>query len=134
VSDAPGFLGEIEFAAGIPPGRDFGQFATLPNVQRIHALAHQFSHVLELMPYQKVGEPVKLLVSVYVESVLTKGRVIAVLIRDNYPADWRGLAQMVQAALEQVEVLVQLKGLYSETSIASAREALGQLNHLVSAQ
>jgi len=122
-----GFLGEIEFVEGLLPSQEFGRFESLPHVQAIHALPHEYSRSLELMPYQKVGEPPRLLVSVYVASRFTTGRMIAVLVREVYPPTWEALAEMVMLALHRLEALDLLAQQIEPGSIAEARAALNGL-------
>jgi hypothetical protein len=136
MQDVSGFLGEIEFggagsAGDLTPLNGFGQFEGLPYIQRLHELAHEFSDVLELMPYQKAGEGVKLLISVYIEPRLTNGRIIAVLVREAYPTDRPALASLMQLALKRMETLVQIRQQFKEPSIASAREALFRLSQKI---
>jgi len=125
--ETSGFLGEIEFVAELLPSQEFGRFESLPDVQAIHELAHEYSQSLELMPYQKVGEPPKLLVSVYVASRLTTGRMIAVLVRDDYPPTWEALAEVVMLALLRLDALDLMTEQIEAGSIAQARAALNGL-------
>jgi hypothetical protein len=129
--DAEGFLGEIEFVEGLLPSQEFGRFEHLPGVQAIHELAHEFSQCLELMPYQKVGEPPKLLVSVYVASRFTTGRMIAVLVRDEYPSTWEALAEKVKLALLRLDALDRMTEQIEAGSIAQARAALDGLSQKI---
>lgn len=121
------FMGEIEFHDESVPEHDFGAFETLPNVQKIHELAREYADVLELMPYQLVGEGMKLLVSIYLESKHAEGKVIAVLTRSPYPPDADALDDLMQVAMQRAELLAHLSHRYEETSIESAKNALEQL-------
>jgi hypothetical protein len=128
------FMGEIEFAGDHVPGEDFGAFETLPHVEKIHELAREYADVLELMPYQLVGEGMRLLVSVYLESRHAEGKVIAVLTRSPYPPDADALDDLMQVALKRAELLSHLSHRCEEASIASARNALEQLYRKIQAQ
>ena len=122
-----GFLGEIEFREGFLPSGDFGDFESLSNIQWIHELAHEFSKSLELMPYQMAGDGKRLLVSVYMDTRIQNGRVIAVLTRDPYPSDWDALLGLMKTAIERLNSLNQLEAIFTCASIASAGTALREL-------
>lgn len=128
------FAGEIEFDGRISPEQDFGKFQNLPLVNEIHELAAEFSNCIELMPYQKVGENVKLLISVYLESKQNSGTIIAVLIRDTYPITTIDLAKMVRHAYKIFTSLPQLTQQFEKGSILSAEDALSQLHQRISAR
>ena len=127
VENQSGFLGEIEFREGLLPSGEFGDFESLANIQWIHDLAHEFAQSLELMPYQMAGDSKRLLVSVYVETRMQNGRVIAVLTRDPYPSDWDALVELMKKAVERMNYLYQLEAIYTRASITAAGAALMDL-------
>ena len=126
-----GFQGEIEFDHGILPGKGFGEFETLWNIDLIHELAGEFSSSLELMPYQKAGDVKRLLVSVYIASKSKKGSVIAVLTRDPYPKDWNDLNEIMRTAIERLDHLDRLEAAYKRDSFVDARKALLMLSEKI---
>jgi len=134
MQEASAFMGEIEFDGDIPPDPNFGQFERLPNIDKIHELAQEYSSQLELMPYQKVGEPIKLLVSIYLKSKLAGGRVIAVMTRSDYPQEASALAEMMQTAIGRLDFVSHLAHQFEEESISSARDALEQLHKKIIVQ
>ena len=126
-----GFQGEIEFVEKILPDQDFGDFQGLPNITLIHELAGEFSNSLELMPYQKVGDTKRLLISVYLETSNVSGKVIAVLARDPYPNSWQDLIQIMEIARERLSILDNQPGPFPAESIATARNAIASLDNKI---
>jgi hypothetical protein len=127
MSGTPTFAGEIEFVDHYLPEKSFGEFENLPYMDDLHGLAGEFSNSIELMPYQKMGEQVKLLISVYLIPKRTSGTIIAVLTRDPYPKARSEFANMVKIAKQRFDTQTQLLQEFEKSSIDSAAEALNQL-------
>jgi hypothetical protein len=121
------FLGEMELTTDRPQMRDFQSFGSLPNVKVIEQLAAKFSGEAELMPYQKEGESLKLLVSIYLRPKDRKGRVILVLVRQDYPEDTINLKAVVRKALARLEALVPSAGNFDGDSLEAAQRTLTKL-------
>lgn len=119
------FLGEIELGEGADA--NLSDFQTLPNIQKINSTAQQYQGRVEIMPYQKQGEEVKLLVSVYLEQVEVRGKIIAVLIREPYPNDLGGLKILLERAKSRA---VTLRTLTSHKSV-SIDEAEADLQEII---
>jgi hypothetical protein len=128
------FSGEIEFDPHTLPSIDFGEFQYLPYSDDIHDLAKEFSNSLELMPYQKVGEHVKLLISVYLQLKQKPGTIIAVLIREKYPKDLTELANLVHLAHNIFNNMTQLNENFDKISIDSANSSLDHLHNKILAK
>ncbi len=127
------FLGELELSQEQLQNLDFADFDRLPHIELIRSLADEFAQGVELMPYQKDGDVMRLLVSVYLQprnsagKAIGGGRVIAVLTREPYPEDVPGILQIVASARRRLASLEALTRRYEEGSIQQAREYLGQL-------
>lgn len=121
------FLGEMELTTDRPQMRDFQSFGSLPNVKVIEQLAAKFSGEAELMPYQKEGESLKLLVSIYLRPKDRKGRVILVLVRQDYPEDTISLKAVVRKALARLEALIPSTGNFDGDSLKAAQRTLTKL-------
>ncbi len=122
------FLGELELAQDQLQDPGFAAFDELPQVDFIRDLAAEYAGVIELMPYQKDGEEMKLLVSVYLQPRGHSGKVIAVLIRDRYPRDPFEFQQLVVNATNRLASLSALADRFEPGSIQSAREQLDRLH------
>ena len=83
------------------------------------------------MPYQKVGEHVKLLISVYLQLKQKPGTIIAVLIREKYPKDLIELANLVHLAHNIFNNMTQLNENFDKISIDSAKSSLDQLQNKI---
>jgi hypothetical protein len=122
------FLGELELVQDQLQDSGFAAFDELPQVDFIRMVAAEFAGVIELMPYQKDGEEMKLLVSVYLQPRGNPGKVIAVLIRDRYPRDPLELQQLVVNATNRLASLGAIAGRFEPESVQSAREQLNRLH------
>lgn len=71
------FIGEIELTSNLPKNGDFLDFSPLALRETIETVAEKHRDFLELMPYQKQGEPVQLVVSVYLKKTASAGRIIS---------------------------------------------------------
>ncbi len=121
------FLGELELVQDQLQDPAFAEFDRLPQVDFIRSVADEFAGVIELMPYQKDGEEMKLLVSVYLQPRNNSGKVIAVLIRGRYPKDVQELQQLVVNASNRLSSLDGIAGRFEAGSIQSAQENLDRL-------
>lgn len=122
------FLGELELSQDQLQDPAFAEFDRLPQVDFIQSLANEFAGVIELMPYQKDGEEMKLLVSVYLQPRNSLGKVIAVLIRDRYPKDSKELQHLVVCALNRLISLEVIAARFEKGSIQLAQENLNRLH------
>ena len=120
-------VGEIELREDAEPGAGFGVFASLPNVESVYCLARQFSERAELMPYQQVGDTVRLLVSVYLRSRVGDGLTIAVLTREPYPTTLPALQAVVERAATRVRLLGASAGRFEPSSLKRARHTLEEM-------
>jgi hypothetical protein len=125
------FLGELELAQDQLQDPDFAEFDRLPRVDFIRSVADEFAGVIELMPYQKDGEAMKLLVSVYLQPRDSTGKVIAVLIRERYPKDSQELQRLVLSASNRLSSLDAIAGRFEAESIQSAQENLTRLRRRI---
>ncbi|MGA2973028.1 MAG: hypothetical protein ABSE39_10490 [Candidatus Bathyarchaeia archaeon] len=121
------FLGEMELTTDRPDMKDFQSFESLSNVKAIQHLAVKFTGEAELMPYQKEGESPKLLVSIYLRPKDRKGRVIVVLVRQDYPEDMMNLKTVVRKALARLEALIPSAGNFDGDSLEGAQRTLSKL-------
>jgi hypothetical protein len=128
MSQALTFLGEVVVLREIQPEKSFGAFELLPNRALVSHLAGEFADRLELMPYQELGEPMELAVSVYLRPQTGDGRIIAVVSRERYPEDLRALGDAVERARRRLELLYHGVGSrFEEASVVRARQALSDL-------
>jgi hypothetical protein len=111
------FLGEIEISNDSTTQCNFQRFHLLPNIKVIEKLAEEFSGHIEIMPYQRDGEKVKLLLSVYLESNARKGKIIAVLLREDYPENLGSLVRFVERAMTRLSKLVSVGSEFNENSL-----------------
>jgi len=122
------FLGELELAQEQLQNETFADFDRLPHVEFIRSLADEFAGVVELMPYHKDGDEMRLLVSVYLQPRHSSGKVIAVLTRGPYPQDLHGLLELVQNAARRLTSLEVIADRYEAGSIQSSQEYLKKLS------
>lgn len=127
MSTAFTFLGELELAQDRLQDPAFAEFDRLPQVDFIRSVADEFAGVIELMPYKKYGEEMKLLVSVYLQPRNSSGKVIAVLIRGRYPMDLKELQNLVGIASNRLSSLGIIADRFEEDSIRVAQEYLDEL-------
>ena len=127
------FLGELELAQDRLQDPGFAEFDRLPHVDFVRSIAEEYAGIIELMPYQKDGEVMKLLVSVYLQPRNSSGKVIAVLIRERYPKDAQELQQLVLSASNRLSSLDAIAGRFEAESVQSARENLRRLYSRVEA-
>jgi hypothetical protein len=121
------FIGEIELTSDLLINGDFLDFGSLPLRKAIETVAEKHKDFLELMPYQKQGEPVQLVVSVYLKKTASTGRVIAVLLRANYPDNINMLRELVKTALERFRDSEFIKSHFDPDSVGSAECELKKL-------
>lgn len=127
------FLGELELSQGQLQNRAFADFDRLPHIELIRSLAKEFSGIIELMPYQKDGDEMRLLVSVYLQPRSSTGKVIAVLLREPYPQDVPGLVKTVENALQRLYSLGVIADRFEEKSIQTSEEYLKALSSRIRA-
>jgi hypothetical protein len=125
------FIGEIELTSSQPKKSDFSDFDSLVLRKKIETVAEKHKDFLELMPYQKQEEPIQLVVSVYLKKTRVSGRVIAVLLRANYPSDTDMLREFVRTALERFQASDFIKKQFDPTSVDSAEHELKKLLHVI---
>jgi hypothetical protein len=121
------FLGEIELTNGSTTQCNFQRFHLLPNIKVIEKLAEEFSGHIEIMPYQREGEKVKLLLSVYLESSARKGKIIAVLLREDYPENVQSLERFLERGKSRLSKLINAGSEFNEKSL---NDSLLQLTRL----
>lgn len=121
------FIGEIELIDDEPKAGDFSGFEDLPNRKLISSLAEKHKDFFELMPYQKQGEPVQLVASAYLRKPNTEGRIIAVLLRADYPKDIETLRELVKSALGRLQSAETLKQHFDSVSIQTAEQELERM-------
>ena len=121
-------MGEIELVNDSPQPDHFEHFESLPNIRLVERLADELRGQVEIMPYQKEDETMKLVVSVYLTPTQRSGRVIVVLLKDNYPRDLETLRLLVAKARTRLGKLSSLSEKFQEKSVASARKNLEQLS------
>jgi hypothetical protein len=122
------FLGELELAQDQLQNPDFADFERLPYKELIQSLAMEFAGDIELMPYQKDGDKMRLLVSVYLQPKDSSGKVIAVLTRGLYPQDMQGIMQLVDIAARRLSSLETIACRFKTDSLLSAQENLKRLS------
>jgi hypothetical protein len=122
------FLGELELSQDRLQNTTFADFDRLPHIQLIRSLANEFAGVIELMPYHKDGDEMRLLVSVYLQPKSSSGKVIAVLTRGLYPQDVSGLQQIVDLAAQRLLSLEAIGDRFEEGSIQTSQEYLKELS------
>ena len=122
------FLGEMELSQEQLQNTAFADFDRLPHVELIRSLANEFAGVIELMPYHKDGDIMRLLVSVYLQPRHSSGKVIAVLTRGPYPQDMDGLLQLVNNAAQRLMSLGVIADRFEEGCIQSSQEYLKELS------
>jgi len=125
------FSGEIELVSNQPQADAFSDFENLPNRKLISTLAEKHKDIMELMPYQREGESVKLLVNVYLKKPESNGRTIVILVREEYPRDVEGLRILVQAAHTRLGSAAMLKEQFDSESIELAVNGLEQLAEII---
>jgi len=121
------FLGELELAEDFLRDTHLADFAAQPMVQQIWEIARAFSGRIELMPYQRDGDVMRLLVSVYLIPMGQIGKVIAVLTREPYPADRQGLQILIRKASSRLAALGAISHRFEAGSILQAKAALAEL-------
>jgi hypothetical protein len=121
------FLGELELAQDQLQNPDFADFERLPYKELIQSLAMEFAGDIELMPYQKDGDKMRLLVSVYLQPKDSSGKVIAVLTRGLYPQDLQGIMQLIDIATKRLSSLQAIACRFKADSLQSAQENLKKL-------
>ncbi|MFA5925481.1 MAG: hypothetical protein WC831_00975 [Parcubacteria group bacterium] len=121
------FIGEIELTSDRPKNDDFLDFGFLPLKKQIEIVAEKHKDFLELMPYQKQGEAVQLVVSVYLKKTELIGRVIVVLLRADYPDNIDTLREFIKTALKRFQASVFLKNQFDHASVNFAECELEKL-------
>ena len=125
------FIGEIELTSKHPKNGDFSDFGSLVLRKNIETVAEKHKDFLELMPYQKQGESVQLVVSVYLKKTRASGRVIAVLLRADYPDNIDTLRKLVKSALERFRASNFIQNHFDPASVASAERELKKLLQVI---
>ncbi len=119
------FLGEVAIFQAVKPETDFGAFEEIPNLSAVNQLAGEFAEYLELMPYQELGDPLAINLSIYLRPVFGEGRVIAIVAREAFPADYESLSQIIQKGIRHLDLLAEGIGFrFEESSIESAAKQL----------
>ena len=122
------FLGELELSQDQLQNTAFADFDQLPRVEFIRSLANEFAGAIELMPYHKDGDIMRLLVSVYLPPRHNAGKVIAVLTRGPYPQDIDELLQLVDNAAQRLTSLRAIADRFEEGSIETSQGYLKELS------
>lgn len=122
------FIGEIELESNQPETAGFSYFTSLPQAELISKMAEKHRSLVEIMPYQRESGSVKLLVSVYLKtSDKQDGRVIIVLLRENYPTDVESLIVLIRTALTRLRTFADLNQQFDADSIVAAEYELDQM-------
>lgn len=131
VSEGLTFLGEFELAEAPLQDPGFADFAHLPIIETVRLLAGEFAGAIELMPFQKDGDGMRLLVSVYLQPKNSTGKIIAVLVRAPYPEDLMSLSDLVKKATTRLTWLENISERFEQSSIQAAEDSLGQLSRRI---
>lgn len=119
------FLGEVAIFQAKIPGSDFGAFEKIPNLSAVNQLAGEFSDYLELMPYQQLGDPLSINLSIYLRPVFGEGRVIAIVAREPFPSNFESLSRIIQVGIRHLDLLMEGIGhRFEESSIELAAKQL----------
>ena len=121
------FLGEIELSDDNVLPNKFEPFECLTNINTVHALASQFAGRAEIMPYKRQGEGVELLVSVYLRPRDNSGRVVAILVREHYPASSLELKRLIEKGLRRLNSFSGMLERYEAESISEAKATLQKI-------
>ena len=125
------FLGELELAEVPVQDPGFADFERLPIIEVVRSLAGEFAGAIELMPFQKDGIGMRLLVSVYLQPQNSTDKIIAVLIRAPYPADLTELSDLVEKAATRIAWLESISHRFEQSSILAAKNSLSQLSRKI---
>jgi len=120
------FAGEIELIDKPFTPEDWADFNILPFVDKIRKLAQRYKNRVEIMPYQKQGGKVQLLISGYLRENTTKRKIIVVLIRKTYPKKFDILKSLTNEAIKKLQNLKKTK-IFSPISIFRLEKALNKL-------
>ncbi len=120
------FVGEIELTKAFR-ARDFERFESSPLIQLVHKLARRFTGFIEIMPYQRQGETLKLTLAVYLTPKAVSGRIIVILVKEDYPRDAKALRTLVQKARSRIETLAKRTSEFDERSLSAARTRVDEL-------
>jgi hypothetical protein len=131
MSEGLTFLGEFELAEAPLHDPSFADFVRLPYIEAVRSLAAEFAGAIELMPFQKDGDGMRILVSVYLQPKNSTGKVIAVLIRAPYPNDLISLSGLVDKAATRLPWLASISDRFEQSSILAAEESLSRLSRRI---
>jgi hypothetical protein len=129
VSSQP-FIGEIELTTDFR-AEDFERFESLPLAGPVRELGNRFFGIIEIMPYQRQGEGPKLALSVYLKPARGSGRVIAVLMKEDFPRDMKTLGNHVKKAKGRLETMTHRAEGFEGESLEAAKTAVDELSRLV---
>jgi hypothetical protein len=114
------FVGELELVRSFR-SKDFQRFESLPLAQEVQKLASEVFGTIEIMPYQRQGETLKLALSVYLRPKFRRGRIIVILLKERYPRNFKELVALAEKAKTRLKKLVESSGFDRESRQAAKR-------------